>query len=225
MRKTLLAVISLILLFTFLFGVSTENVFAEDINYEENGVFKVEIPRKGNVESRSISEVHEHGKTTSVIVNDPSIAKASFKNFKTAEGYSTEITITFKKAGKVYLTHNQVENGSGQPFVTYGAYEAKMINYSSPVKTLKIGKTDLTKKAKNSRVFTGKAFKGKVSFKLKKGWKLSKMEKHTIDRTTGRVTENTKLKKNKTFKLKKGEELYMLFKKGKKISYIKYIAK
>lgn len=86
----------------------------------------------------------------------------------------------------------------------------------------------MTKKVKKSYSFTGKSFKGKVSFKLNKGWKLDRMYKFKssqLIKTNGKNIKMVTLKKNKPFKLKKGEKLVIIFKKGNKTEAIDYTAK
>lgn len=154
---------------------------------------------------------------------DSSVATASFKNNK----YGTEVTITFKKEGKVYLTHNFIDHRENDQLAcTYGAYEITNATYSCPVKSLKLGKNNMTKKLGHSRTLTGKAFKGKVTFKAKKGWKFKKMYKYNTNALMeGKTEKMIPLKKNKAVTLKKGELLVIQFEKGGKISSISYKAK
>jgi len=110
-------------------------------------------------------------------------------------------------------------------FLTDDKERYRIMN-KSPVKSLIIGKNDLSKKVKHSHSFIGKSFKGKVSFKVNKGWKLYRMYKFkTSQLLTGGGVKQVSLKKNKSFKLNKGERLIVQFQKGSTIQSIRYDAK
>ena len=223
MKKRLLSLLSFALMAVLLAAFIPANAFAEE---PTNNIHTqlVYFDKKGNADSKSYTYYTYSGKTTSYKVDDSSIATASYENFKTDKGYGTACTVKFKKAGKVTVTRKFKSNNDGETCESYDAY--KTVAYKSPVKTLKIGKTDFSKKVKHSRTFTGKAFKGKVSFKLNKGWKLDRMYKFKISELKQEGDKKQiALKKNKTFKLKKGERLVLMFIKDGKTMSVTYTAK
>ena len=229
MRKRLIAIISIMLMAVLMLGSMGTSAFAEDINYyEEDGVEEIELDLKSNAESRTTSIFAKMHETTSFELIDPitmgpldpSIATASFEN----NSYGSVCTITFKKTGKVYAAHKFTTND--KPGATYWAYNIKAKTYTCPIKTLKLGKINLTKKLGHSHILTGKAFKGKVVFKAKSGWKLKEMYKYnTNDFKEGKPSKHIALKKGKSITLKKGETLTLVFKKGKKTMGLSYRAK
>lgn len=224
MKKAWLSLIPVVLMSMLLAGAIPAYAFADDVSYDEPYVQPVYFDKSGNADSKSYTYYSYSGKTTSYKVDNASVATASFKNFKTKDGYGTCCTVKFKKAGKVNLTRKYIDNESGESRDGYEAYET--VAYKPSVKTLKIGGTDLSKKVKHSRVFTGKAFKGKVSFTLNKGWKLDRLYKFKTSelKKPGNVKQTT-LKKGKAFKLNKGERLVIMCKKGKKAMSVVYTAK
>ena len=222
MKKSLLSVLSLVLLFTVLLGTLPVNVFAEE-QAGDNPIQILAFSKKGNSESKKY-RIYSFTKTTKVTVSDPSIATASFKNYKQSQGYGTCITVKFKKPGIVDVFETYISNSNGQKLETTETF--KTVSYKSPVKSLIIGKNDLSKKVKHSHSFIGKSFKGKVSFKVNKGWKLYRMYKFkTSQLLTGGGVKQVSLKKNKSFKLNKGERLIVQFQKGSTIQSIRYDAK
>ena len=206
-----------------------------DEDYEQNGVRTVNVDLKGNALSRSLETwqgINPTQGTTIEITSielidpetleplDPSIATVSFTNYKSAQ----YVKITFNKEGKIYEKENTIvhwPNGVDRESSIYFAYDAKAITYTSPIKALKLGKINLTKKLKHSRAFTGKAFKAKVTFKQNKGWKFIEMYKYKVSDPMG---AKTYLKKGKTIKLKKGERLAIKFRKGQKTTIVTYTA-
>ncbi|MBQ6440865.1 MAG: hypothetical protein IJJ06_12260 [Mogibacterium sp.] len=219
------SLISILLMLFMLIATIPTSAFAfelkPNVNYEENGIQTVYFDKSSNAASKVVT-IYSDGKTVSYEVSDPSIATPSFKNYKTANGYVTAFTLKFKKAGKVYTTQNFInnENTNCERFMAY-----ETAQYKSPLKALKLGKKDLSKKVKHSYCFTGKAFKGKVSFKLNSGWKFVKMYKFkTNDLRKSEGAKIIKLKKSKTVNLKKGERLVICFKKGKKTISMLYTA-
>ena len=209
-----------------LLGIMPANAFAEEqAKSESNGVINVFFSKNGNKASKEYL-MYRNDKAVKVEVSNSAIASASFKNYKIPEGYRACISLKFKKAGTVKVTYTYISNSTGKQNVWNQTF--KTVPYKSPVKSLKIGKTDLTKKVKNSYNFTGKSFSGKVSFKLNKGWKLDRMYKFKssqLIKTNGKNIKDITLKKNKAFKLRKGERLVITFKKGNTTQSILYTAK
>ena len=223
MKKSILSILSTILLLTMLLGIMPANAFAEDqvTHNSKEHIIYVPFSKNSNKESKEYG-VCSSRKTVKVKVSNSSVASASFKNRKQTEGYGTIVSVKFKKAGTVKVTQTYIDN-SGK-HVTYETF--KTVPYKSPVKSLKIGKTDLTEKVKNSYNFTGKSFSGKVSFKLNKGWKFDRMYKFkTSQLYNPSKLKQIGLKKNKAFKLRKGERLVIMFKKSNTTQGISYTAK
>ena len=221
MKKSILSILSAILLLTMLLGIMPANAFAEDqvTPNSKKRIIYVPFSFFCNKESKEFC-LYSSGKTDEVKVSNSSVASASFKNGK--QGYGTCVSIKFKKAGTVTVT--KISIGNTRKHVNYTTF--KTVPYKSPVKSLKIGKTDLTKMVKNSYNFTGKSFSGKVSFKLNKGWKFDRMYKFkTSQLYNPSKLKQIGLKKNKAFKLRKGERLVITFKKGNTTQSILYTAK
>ena len=221
MKKSILSTLSTILLLTMLLGIMPANAFAEDqvTNNSKKTIIYVPFSKNSNKESKEYCS-YSSGRTDGVKVSNSSVASASFKNGK--QGYGTCVSIKFKKAGTVTVTKTSI--GKTRKHVNYTTY--KTVPYKSPVKSLKIGKTDLTKMVKNSYKFTGKSFSGKVSFKLNNGWKFDRMYKFKTSQLYN--PSNVKqigLKKNKAFKFRKGERLVIRFKKGNTTHNISYTVK
>jgi hypothetical protein len=203
-----------------LLGIMPANAFAEDqVTHNSKEIIYVPFSKNGNKESKEYC-TYSSGKTVKVKVSNSSVASVSFKNSK--QRYGTCVSIKFKKAGTVKVTQTYI-SGSSKRVLTK---TFKTVPYKSPVKSLKIGKTDLTKKVKNSYNFTGKSFSGKVSFKLNKGWKFDRMYKFkTSQLNNPSKLKQIGLKKNKAFKLRKGERLVIRFKKGNTTQNISYTVK
>lgn len=228
MKKRSLTIIAITLMAVLMLVSMETGVFAEDENYyEADGIQEREFDLKGNAESRTTSFFYKDGIITSfelidpstLNTLDPSIATASFKNNE----YGAVYTITFNKEGKVYLKYKHERNG--QSYESYMAINAKDKTYTCPIKSLKLGKINLNKQLGHSKILTGKAFKGKVTFKTKKGWKFISMSKYSSTAfDEGKIPKYIKLKKGKTVILKKGETIRIGFKKGKKIIDIYYKA-
>lgn len=218
MKKRLIAIITITLAAVLMLGMMNLSVFAEDVNY---GPSDYHYDLKANADSRTLTYFVENGKTTSLDVADSTMATAKFNNNK----YGTCIKITFKKEGTVSFTHNYVKDDQE----TCANWTCNIIDtkYTCPVKTLKLGSINLTKKLGHSQNITGKPFKGKVTSKAKKGWKLTEISKYngTSFEKTGKNPEITKLKKGKTVTLKKGQNLRLVFKKGDKTAKIVYKAR
>lgn len=229
MKKRLLTIISIILMTVLMLGSMGTSVFAIP-NYDESIVETLHYDLKADAGSRSIVCFTKGAKTTSLELFDPasgeklasSRAVASFKNNK----YGTSTKITFKKKGRVYVRHKYI-NKDGQSCDTFRVIEIVDTPYTCPIKTLKLGKINMTKKLGHSQNLVGKAFKGKVIFKVKKGWKLIEICKYngTTFETTGNSPKITTLKKGKTVTLKKGWNYRLRFKKGKKTASICYKAR
>lgn len=177
--------------------------------------------KKGNAESNTHTEYsYSSKKMVSVKSSDPSIATASFKNYPRGEGYTTVVSVKFKKAGSVTVTELREGETAESSFI------CKAVNYKAPLKTLKFGKKDYSKKIANSYAFTGKPFTGKVTFKTRKGWKFVKMYKFKVKELTGQgMVNQVQLKKNSKIKIKKGDRLIIQLSKGKDIQSIRYTAK
>ena len=228
MKKRVLNIASIILMAVLMLSSVGTSVFA-GIDYEENGVETLYYDLKSNADSRTESNFLNGAETISIELIDPatlekldpSIATASFTNNK----YGTNLKFTFKKEGKVYVAHKYIKKG--EQCGVYWAYEVVDTPYTCPVKSLKLGKINMTKKLGHSCNLTGKAFKGKVTFKTKSGWKLTKISKYngTTCEKTGKSPKITTLKKGQTVTLKKGWNYSMTFKKGDKTAYICYKAR
>lgn len=117
------------------------------------------------------------------------------------------LSMTGKKAGTTTVSFKMKVNG------TWKSYSVKVTvrKYENPFSSIKIGSKNYTSKFKNSRVLISKSnLKGKLSIKLKSGWKLEVIYKYTPNGAT-------KLKNNQSVTLKKndGSKLMILLKNTK----------
>ena len=82
MKKSILSILSTILLLTMLLGIMPANAFAEDqvINTTKKIIY-VPFSKNGNKESKEYCS-YSYGKTVKVKVSNSSVASASFKNYK-----------------------------------------------------------------------------------------------------------------------------------------------
>ena len=205
----------------FLIVISVLLVLPFQVCADSTSVTTVSISKKGNEASKTYTfYTHGNDKIKSVKSSDTSVATTSFKNYTSENGYTTSVSIRFKKLGTVMVTEEREGNGGTS------SHSYKAVQYKAPVKTLKLGKTDLSKSVGKSYAFEGKPFNGKVSFKLNKGWKFLEMYKFKASELLGDGGVNKiPLKKNAKIKLAKGERLVIQFAKGDRTQGIRYTAK
>ena len=91
------------------------------------------------------------------------------------------------------------------------SYTYVVFKYSNPFKSIKIGKTNLTKRFKKSQDADGLkvGLSGKLSIKLKSGWKLTKVQYLT----DGKVKT---ISKNSNIKFGENEQIWLTLKNTKK---------
>ncbi len=150
--------------------------------------------------------------------SNPKVATAKVK--KVNGNY--RVIITIKKTGKVRFTYKIMIDGKGS-YESSSYYHFK--KYQSPIKSITIGKKNLTKKYKKSIHISGKPLSGRLKLKLKKGWEV--IDYYTFDLKTygnGTYKEPVDFKTTRV-KIKKDERFVIRLKKGEQTMNIMYDAK
>lgn len=85
--------------------------------------------------------------------------------------------------------------------------KVKVTKYANPFKSIKIGRTSVTKRFKKSPYAPANAGTGskKVAIKMADGWTIKKISLRTFDYAKSKTTNKT-IKNNSTIKIKKGED-------------------
>ena len=177
-------------------------------SYAKEGEVKMlYYSKKSNKESKVWSY---YGNTEHKMTND---------NTKVVTGSQKKL-----KTGK-YLRTWKIK-GTGTANTSDGTF--KVMKYKSPLKSLKVGKKNLTSKYKYSLANSGKKLKGKLTIKTKNGWKFVKAYKFRMAELTGEIpggTNQIPLSKGKKINIKKGERLILCFRKGSQEMSLRYTAK
>lgn len=189
------------------------------VSAESSTVITFHYSKKGNAKTKTYTFYTQGKKMTSITSSDPSIATASFENVPVGDQYTNIVSVKFKKTGTVLIK----EYREGES--TESSFTIKAVPYKAPVKSLKFGKKDFSKKIGKSYRFEGKPFSGKVTFKKNKGWKFKKIYKFKTKELLLGNTKLVPLKKNGKIKLGKGERLVLQFSKGNDILSITYTGK
>ena len=117
------------------------------------------------------------------------------------DNYGKLLSVTPKKAGTAKITFKLKINGKWKAYTM----KIKAYNYQNPFSSLKIGGKNYTSKHNNVNFFeTTKAISGKLSYKLKKGYKLNNILIYDIN--NGKVLKQ-KIKNNTKITLKKGTQI------------------
>ena len=104
------------------------------------------------------------------------ISKVKSSNKKVAsvatrkEGSGVEVYLKVKKPGTTNLSYKVKKNGKTV------SYKVRYNFYKNPFKTLKVGKANYKSQFNNGDYSTLMMGKGKVSIKLKKGWKVKSIK-------------------------------------------------
>ena len=197
-------------------GVFTVNVNAEEAKSEP--VTTLYYSAKSNKLSKTSYFIIGKGevKPTNIKSSNPKVITAKAKK---VDGHWV-VYMTMKKTGTAKISYS-----SGGDGVSTHTYVVK--KYTSPLKKLKIGKKNFTSSYKNSRHNSGGKLTGKVSLKLKSGWKCTRCYQFkTADlgqMTSAELQKEINLKKSIT--VKKGYRLIFVFEKGTKSMTLAYDAK
>ena len=115
------------------------------------------------------------------------------------------VYLKLKKTGKTTVTYKVKENGKTK------SYKTKLVvyKYKNPFKTLKVGKVNYKSDFKGCDYSTRESSKGKITVKVKKGWKV----KGIYARSAG--SKWKKLKKNATVDIAKKHSVMISLKNKK----------
>lgn len=195
------------------FAVLVSSLFIPDMKAEAAETEITYFAPNGNSASKQY-KLYVSSKISNPKSSNKSVATASIKKEKDV----WVLTVSLKKTGTTTISY------SGTGYTRKIKLTVK--KYTSPVQSLKIGKTTLTSKYKNSYQSTGSALNGKISVKTKNGWKLNKAWKFKSSLLTSKkpVTQiPLNLKKN--IKVEKGYRLVLQFTKGSQTMSLRYDAK
>lgn len=168
----------------------------------------------GNTASKQY-KLYYTSKVSGVKSSNKSVGTASVKKEKDA----WVLTVSLKKAGSTIISY---KNSRGNTI----KFKLAVKKYTSPVKSIKIGKTTLTSKYKNSYQITGGALNGKVSVTTKNGWKLVKAWKFKTSLLTSKKSvKQISVNLSKSIKVTKGYRLILQFKKGSQTMSLLYDVK
>ena len=162
------------------------------------------IPEKKVIyldDATGISYIYLQGVSkASAITNLKTSKKSVAKISKDVNGDTAVISIAPKKAGTTNVTYNVKYEGKTIKAKT----KVILRKYVSPLKSFKIGSTNYTSKIKKTgHLRVDKALKGKLSIKLKSGYKIHAI---SIYSWSGGSSPKTG-KNNKTVKVPKGKTL------------------
>ncbi len=127
---------------------------------------------------------------------------------------SSKYRVTYKKAGKAKLTLKYYETDTKTPTYTY-VYSIRLYKWVNPFKTFKVGGKNITSKY-NYSTYYYKDMSGKVSVKLKSGWKIKKITHYVYTKNEygDYHTAKPAVKSFKNITMAAGDELYIELKKG-----------
>ncbi len=197
------------------FAVLVSSLFIPDMKAEAAETAIVYFAPNGNTASKQY-KLYFTSKISNPKSSNKNVATASVKKEKDA----WVLTVSLKKAGTTAISYTYT--GSGYT----NKIKLTVKKYTSPVESLKIGKTTLTSKYKNSYQITGSALNGKISVKTKNGWKLNKAYKFKTSLLTSKKSVTLihfNLKKN--IKVEKGYRLILQFTKGSQTMSLRYDVK
>ncbi len=185
----------LVLLVVFLTGIFSASVVLADPYIPEKKVYYLDG-------TPGITYIYLNGVSkTSAITKLKTSKKSVAKVFKDVpDGSTAAVAILPKKAGTTTITFNVKYNGK-----TIKA-KTKFIarKYTSPLKSFKVGSKNFTSKFKKTgHLHVDQALKGKLSIKLKPGYKINHISIYSWS-GGGSVKEP---KNNKTVKVPKGKTL------------------
>lgn len=122
-------------------------------------------------------------------------------------------SVKAKKAGKTTLTM-KVQLAGKQEYVKK-TIKVTVKKYAPAVKTLKIGKTNFSKRLKSTFFIEQKKdVSGKLVVKAKNGWKIKSIELMDNNLNTKKVKNNQKIR------MTDGDSLTVYFKKGKNFKFV-----
>lgn len=122
---------------------------------------------------------------------------------KVPHPYGVMVCLSPKKPGKTVITFDIIYNNKR----IHRKSKVYVWKQKNPFKSFKLGKKSYTKKYKNDDIYTvEKAIKGKLSYRLKKGWKLAFAE---LRDDMNETSKKYKKAKNKTFSIKPGQSLIL----------------
>ena len=157
----------LVVLVVFLTGIFSASVVLADPYIPEKKVYYMDG-------TSGVTYIYLHGVTkTSAITNLKTSKKSVAKVFKDVpDGKTAAVAILPKKAGTTTITFKVKYNGK----TIKGKTKFIARKYSSPLKSFKVGSKNFTSKFKKTgHLQVDKALKGKLSIKLKSGYKISQM--------------------------------------------------
>lgn len=161
--------------------------------------------------SREIKNFPVNGKVVKLKSNNKKVVTVDESILGGLHG-EKEIYFTPKKVGKTTVTF-QVKNGKKvQKFTT----KVIVKKYSNPIKSFKIGKTQYASKFKRTNfIEPKKGATGKLSIKLKSGWKIKSIRHHRA-----KDCRDVKVKNNKKMRLRDGDSLIVtVYNKKQNLEY------
>lgn len=172
------------------------------------------LASNGNTASRQF-KLYYTSKISGVKSSNKNVGTASVKKEKDA----WVLTVSLKKVGSTVVSYKDRYGHTDK-------FKLVVKKYASPAKSIKIGKTTLTSKYKNSYQITGSALNGKISVTGKNGWKLVKAWKFKISLLTSKKeVKQIPLNLRKSIKVTKGYRLILQFKKGSQTMSLRYDVK
>lgn len=188
-------------------GASVDKVYAENDGYIPPSQMQMTYYPKwksGNTEWYA-DDTDITIEMDSVTSTNPDVARLVYEPGE--GGYSGYYYLKTKKPGKATLTFYGTLPGSGtsdQKTVKVTVYK-----WVKPCKTFKVGSKSYSKKFnKKSQYGTPKKISGKLVVKAKKGWKITYMSKYI-----SKKDKVVNVKNKRKITLKKGDDLYVEFKK------------
>ena len=185
-------------------GASVDKVYADGVEDLPETMSMTYYPKwkSGNSEWLA-DESYVKIKMDSVKSSNSSVAKLKHDTYD-GNGY---YYIKTKKTGKATLTFKA--KAPGEDKWTKATIKVKVYKWERPVKTFKIGSKSYKKKFNKKSVYgTSKKVSGKLVIKAKKGWKIDFMEKYDSENN-----KFVKIKNKQKVTLKKGDDIYVNFKK------------
>ncbi len=193
----------------------------------DDDVYYVTYSAKGNKLSNQYT-TYTYALDSSVTKLEAKSSNKKIATVKVTKAYGRwAYTVTVKKAGSFTITrkvysHDQEDGDMVDVFKR--AYKA--VKYATPIKTLKVGKKTLTSTFKKSSSVKGKKLSGKLTIKMKKGYKLESVYKFPLNGfRPDSDLESTPYSNGDKISVKKGERFVIRYSKGTQTFSLLYTVK